>query len=149
MLDGLAQSSDERVSVVAEKVIREVRYHIDRSRDLVIGLGDGREESRARMQGALDALWPFTADLLATDEIDAELQAKGIVTDPAPVADAFRAEIEATFAAARLSMPETGLALTGGHNGVHSEHMGYIPEHMGYILAEMQYLQRAYPGVIW
>ncbi|MEI2386980.1 1,2-phenylacetyl-CoA epoxidase subunit PaaC [Breoghania sp. JC706] len=142
MLDGLTQSSDERVRAIAAKVIKEVRYHIDRSRDLVIGLGDGTDESRARMQGALDELWPFTADLLSSDAIDDELIARGILPDPAPVIEAFRAETAATFAAARLSVPDTGLTRTGGRNGIHTEHMGFI-------LAEMQYLQRTYPGVSW
>ena len=142
MLDGLARSSDERVRAISAKVVKEVRYHIDRSRDLVIGLGDGTEESQARMQGALDALWPFTADLLATDEIDDDLIARGIIPEPSAIAAAFRAEIAATFAAARLTVPETDLVRTGGRNGVHTEHMGFI-------LAEMQYLQRTYPGVNW
>ncbi|WP_321504625.1 1,2-phenylacetyl-CoA epoxidase subunit PaaC [Breoghania sp.] len=142
MLDGLTASSDKRVAAIAEKVVKEVRYHIDRSRDLVIGLGDGTTESNARMQGALNMLWPFVADLLATDQADEVLLAQGVIPDPETVAASFRAETAATFAAARLEMPEVELSRTGGRNGLHSEHMGYI-------LSEMQYLQRTYPGVTW
>jgi ring-1,2-phenylacetyl-CoA epoxidase subunit PaaC len=29
----------------------------------VIGLGDGTEESHARMQAALDKLWPYVAEM--------------------------------------------------------------------------------------
>ncbi|WP_321336259.1 1,2-phenylacetyl-CoA epoxidase subunit PaaC [Breoghania sp.] len=142
MLDGLTASSDKRVAAIAEKVVKEVRYHIDRSRDLVIGLGDGTTESNARMQGALNMLWPFVADLLATDQADEALLAQGVIPDPETVAASFRAETAATFAAARLETPEVELSRTGGRNGLHSEHMGYI-------LSEMQYLQRTYPGVTW
>ncbi len=142
MLEGLTASRDERVAAIAEKVVKEVRYHIDRSRDLVIGLGDGTTESHARMQGALNTLWPFVADLLATDDADEELFAQGIIPDPETVAASFRAETAATFAAGKLETPETELTRTGGRNGLHSEHMGYI-------LSEMQYLQRTYPGVNW
>ncbi|MCB8836381.1 1,2-phenylacetyl-CoA epoxidase subunit PaaC [Aurantimonas sp. VKM B-3413] len=142
MLDALTASTHDGVKALAGKAVKEVRYHLERSRDLVIRLGDGSEESHRRMQDALDALWPFTADLLGTDAVDEELAEKGVLPDTAAIESAFRAEAAATMARANLTLPGSGLSRTGGRNGVHSEHMGYI-------LAEMQYLQRAYPGVAW
>ena len=54
LLEKLAQSSDERVAGIAAKAVKEVTYHVERSRDTVIGLGDGTSESHRRMQAALD-----------------------------------------------------------------------------------------------
>lgn len=142
MLDGLCKSGREDVRDLAQKSVKEVRYHIDRSRDLIVRLGDGSAESHRRMQDALDTLWPFTADLLATDDVDAGLVEQGVIPDPARVKAVFDAETAATFGRATLTMPENGLRRMGGRNGVHTEHMGYL-------LAEMQSVPRSYPGARW
>ncbi|MGB8621404.1 MAG: 1,2-phenylacetyl-CoA epoxidase subunit PaaC [Paracoccaceae bacterium] len=142
MLDLLSESRHDGVKALARKAVKEVRYHLDRSRDLIVRLGDGSEESHDRMQAALEALWPFTADLVATDAVDEKMVADGIAPDPARVATAFRAETEATLARATLDIPQSGLKRTGGRDGLHTEHMGYL-------LAEMQSLQRTYPGARW
>ncbi|WP_118135927.1 1,2-phenylacetyl-CoA epoxidase subunit PaaC [Oceanicella sp. SM1341] len=142
MLDALTGSTHDGVRALAEKSVKEVRYHLERSRDLIVRLGDGSAESHARMQAALEALWPFTADLLETDAADAALRETGVLPDPAPVRAAFEAETAASLAAATLALPEARLTRRGGRQGIHSEHMGYV-------LAEMQSLPRAHPGAVW
>ena len=59
MLTALIDSADLRVGEIAAKSVKEATYHLDRSRELVIGLGDGTPESHGRMQAALDLLHPF------------------------------------------------------------------------------------------
>ncbi|QDL91931.1 phenylacetate-CoA oxygenase subunit PaaC [Paroceanicella profunda] len=142
MLDALTASTHEGVRDLAQKSVKEVRYHIERSRDLILRLGDGTPESHARMQAALEALWPFTTDLLETDAADDALRADGTLPDPDPVRAAFAAETAATFARATLTLPEPRLTRRGGRQGLHSEHMGYL-------LAEMQSLPRSHPGASW
>ena len=56
-LGRLMKSSDTRVAAIAEKTSKEVAYHLERSADTVVGLGDGTAESHRRMQEALDYLW--------------------------------------------------------------------------------------------
>ena len=53
-LTALIDSSDKEIAAIAEKSAKEVTYHLERSSDTVIGLGDGTEESHRRMQAALD-----------------------------------------------------------------------------------------------
>lgn len=142
MLRGLAQSSEARVAEIAAKAEREVAYHLERSSDLVIRLGDGTEESHARMQAALDTLWPWVGEMFRGDDVDAELAAAGI----APAPESLRAEWDAVMGEilqeSTLTRPETDFAQTGGKQGRHTEHLGHL-------LAEMQFLQRAYPGATW
>ncbi len=142
MLKALASSAHPRVAEIAAKASREVAYHLERSRDLVVSLGDGTDESHTRMQSALTTLWPFTAEFAASDAADAELAAKGISPEPATIYAKWRAEVEATLVRATLTIPTDAITRTGGRDGRHSEHLGYI-------LAEMQFLQRAYPGATW
>ena len=70
LLRALARSTDARVAEIAAKAVKEVTYHAERSADWVIRLGDGTDESHARMQRALDALWPYTGEMFAADAIE-------------------------------------------------------------------------------
>ena len=142
MLEALAGSADPRVAEIAAKAVKEVAYHLERSTDLVVRLGDGTAESRRRMQAALDDLWPYTGEMFESDAVDAAMAEAGIAPDPASLRDGWMAEVSDTMKRATLRLPESGFAHQGGRSGRHSEHLGYI-------LAEMQWLQRAYPGASW
>ena len=61
---------DARIAEIAAKAVKEVAYHVERSTDWVIRLGDGTEESHARMQAALDDLWPYTGEMFAADAVE-------------------------------------------------------------------------------
>lgn len=142
MLVALKSSSDRRVAEIAEKAEKEARYHLERSEDLIIRLGEGSEESHERMQAALDALYPFTGELCAADAIDMELAARKIAPDLAVIRDQYLADLKGALAEATLTVPWDGVTRKGGKLGLHTEELGYI-------LAEMQWLQRAYPGAKW
>ncbi|RDD98782.1 phenylacetate-CoA oxygenase subunit PaaI [Paracoccus pantotrophus] len=142
LLKGLAASSDPRVAEIAAKAGKEVAYHLERSSDLVVRLGDGTEESHRRMQQALDALWPYTGEMFLGDDKDAQMAARGIAPDPASLRAGWDASLRHVLGEATLQIPESDFAHKGGKQGIHTEHLGYI-------LAEMQFLQRAYPGASW
>ncbi|MCA1371009.1 phenylacetate-CoA oxygenase subunit PaaC [Bradyrhizobium sp. BRP14] len=142
LLKGLKGSSDKRIAEIAEKAFKEVSYHLERSRDLVIRLGDGTAESHRRMQEALDELWPFTGEMFMTDGLDAELVEAGIIPAPSSLKDGWDEIISDTLTEATLKRPADGYMHKGGRRGVHTEHLGFI-------LSEMQFLQRAYPGATW
>jgi len=146
LLRALARSRDERVAAIAAKAAKEVQYHVERSTDWVIRLGDGTEESHARMQRAIDDLWPYTGELFAGDEVDASLADAAIAPDPASLRDAWQATIGAALDEATLTLPTAGwMHGARGRDGKHGVHT----EHLGHLLAEMQFLQRAYPGARW
>ncbi|MEL6206829.1 MAG: 1,2-phenylacetyl-CoA epoxidase subunit PaaC [Pseudomonadota bacterium] len=142
-LQALTESTEARVGEIAEKALKEARYHLERSRSLVIGLGDGTPESHARMQGAVDRLWPYAGEMFLVDTIDEALNASGLAPLPGELWSNYNAEIQETFSDATLTLPESGFAQKGGRSGErHSEHLGPM-------LAQMQWLQRAYPGASW
>lgn len=146
LLQGLAHSTDPRVAEIAAKAVKEVAYHVERSADWVIRLGDGTEESHRRMQRSLDRLWPYTGEMFAADAVDTELAQTGVAVDPRALRDPWLAAIRTVLDEATLAMPAgewmQGSRRGGGKQGVHTEHLGHL-------LAEMQFLQRAYPGARW
>ncbi len=141
-LQALTGSADPRVAEIAEKSLKEVSYHLERSAGQVIALGDGTEESHRRMQAALDDQWSYALEIFASDATDRRMAEAGIAPDPADLRPAWDETVKAVLDEATLSIPDSGFAHKGGRQGTHSEHLGYI-------LAEMQFLQRAYPGAEW
>lgn len=137
LLQELARSTEERVAEIAAKAVKEVAYHLERSGDWVVRLGDGTEESHRRMQAALDRLWVYAGEMFEEDEVDREL---GV--DLAALREPWLEHVGAVLREATLVQPEWGWMQRGGKRGLHSEHLGYL-------LAEMQFLQRAYPGASW
>ena len=138
----LARSADQTLAGVAGKAVKEVAYHLDHAHHWVLRLGDGTEESHARMQAALDAEWPFIDELFDGSTVDASLVAEGVAVDPATLRDGVLTRIEAVVAEATLSVPQVSPAVGGGRRGIHTEEMGYL-------LAEMQHLTRSHPEVAW
>ena len=53
----LSESKDDTINGISKKSIKEIRYHFQRSKDWMIRLGQGTEESNQRIQHALNELW--------------------------------------------------------------------------------------------
>ena len=117
-----ATAEDERVRGVAEKAIKENAYHLRHSSSWVIRLGDGTDESHARMLAALEALWPHRGEIASEGWYDV---------------------IEPVLSEATLPLlPRDAWTQRSSADGWHTEHLGYL-------LAEMQSLARAHPGATW
>jgi len=134
----LLGSADETLAGVAGKAVKEVAYHVDHAHHWVVRLGDGTDESHARMQAALDAEWPYVEELFT--RVDPSLP--GRVTDPASIRETVLTDVRRVVDEATLDVPEVPAALGGGREGLHTEHLGYL-------LAEMQHLHRSHPGATW
>ncbi|MEZ5779611.1 MAG: 1,2-phenylacetyl-CoA epoxidase subunit PaaC [Paracoccaceae bacterium] len=142
MLMGLMRSADPRVAEIAAKAVKEVAYHLEKSSDVVIRLGDGTEESHRRMQAALDELWTYAGEFFVADAVDQAMAKAGIAPAPESLKPAWDETVGTVLDEATLTIPGTDYVHKGGRRGVHSEYLGHI-------LSEMQFLQRAYPGSVW
>ena len=138
----LKGSSDEMLAAIASKAVKECAYHVRRSGEWILRLGDGTSESHDRAQSALDELWGYSHELFAGDAVDRAMMDAKVVPDLADVCEPWRREVEATLTEATLQIPHDDWQATGGREGVHTEHMGHL-------LAELQVLQRTYPELEW
>ncbi|MGH3356545.1 MAG: 1,2-phenylacetyl-CoA epoxidase subunit PaaC, partial [Nocardioidaceae bacterium] len=138
----LTASTDGTLAAIAAKALKEVSYHRDHATQWVLRLGDGTQESHARMQAAVDAVWPYTAELFEADRLLDELVESGTAADPVAMQPPWSAYVTSVLQQATLGVPAAVPALTGGRRGIHTEHMGYL-------LAEMQHLARSHPGATW
>ena len=142
LLDSLSRSSHPELAGIAAKALKETSYHIRHSAEWVIRLGDGTGESRARMQAALDELWPWTGEFSYQDEVDRALQAEALGPFLGPGRWPWLVLPRVGGAGAPLPFPAYPPGLRGGRFGRHTEHLGHL-------LAEMQIVARSHPGARW
>lgn len=140
--EAMLQSADENLAGIAEKSLKETKYHLKHSSEWMIRLGDGTDESHQRIQKAVDTLWRYTDELFFMNEVDALLLEEKIAVDLQPLKAEWTRHVNEILLEATIEVPSHSWQQGGGRTGVHSEHLGYL-------LAEMQYMQRAYPGMEW
>ncbi len=142
VFESLCNSTDERLAGIAEKSLKETKYHLKHSSEWVIRLGDGTEESHRRVQEAVNTLWKFTDELFYQDEVDQNVIELGLGVDNSIFKATWNTHVEQVLTEATLTIPTNSWQHTGGRKGIHTEHFGYL-------LSEMQYMQRAYPNMEW
>jgi ring-1,2-phenylacetyl-CoA epoxidase subunit PaaC len=133
----LQHHADEHLAAIAAKALKELKYHLRWSSEWVIRLGDGTEESHARITDALQQLWPYTGEMFIAANYEREAGA-----DPATLQPAWMEQTQGILLEATLPVPENTFMHSGGKQGIHTESFGLM-------LTELQYLQRAYPGCEW
>ena len=138
----LIYSSDGTLAAIAEKSLKETKYHLKHSSEWMIRLGDGTDESHVKVQNAVNDLWLYTNELFYMDEVDDFLLKENIAVDLSEIKKLWGQHLTEIFAEATLIVPDTKWQQKGGRTGVHTEHLGYL-------LTEMQFMQRAYPGMKW
>ncbi|WP_372370315.1 1,2-phenylacetyl-CoA epoxidase subunit PaaC [Candidatus Uabimicrobium sp. HlEnr_7] len=139
----LRNSSFDDLKSIAQKSIKEVKYHIRHSSEWVLRLGDGTEESHKRIQKSLNELWRYTNELFVQMPQDQVLIEKNIIFDMDSSKKQWLEIIEQVLKEATLITPESNEYLY--HNGREGKHTEYL----GHMLAEMQTLPRSHPGAVW
>jgi ring-1,2-phenylacetyl-CoA epoxidase subunit PaaC len=132
--EGLTSADDPVLAAIAAKGAKELAYHRDYAAQWVVRLGDGTEYSHAKVQAALQTVWPYVDELFRPDHFG-DLDRAAVET-----------VLDAVLATAGLDGPEVApLAGVGGRygrDGVHTEALGYV-------LAELQSVARTYPDATW
>lgn len=141
-LTRLLQSKDATLAAIAAKAIKESRYHLRRSREWVIRLGDGTEESQHRCQLALDDIWGYSHEMFEMDALEQQLADAGIGVDVSSLRDDWLVQIREILAEATLQLPADDWKVSGGRDGYHTEFLGHL-------LTELQIVHRSYPGCQW
>tara|TARA_B100000579_G_scaffold385843_1_gene357191 strand:+ start:168 stop:926 length:759 start_codon:yes stop_codon:yes gene_type:complete len=141
-MTSLLESSDSRLAAIAGKAIKESEYHLRRSEEWMMRLGESTQESHRRLQSAVDELWRFTGELFDQDSPERELVANGVAVDTRALEADWNRTITATMSKISIEIPKDELQVTGGREGKHTEFLGFL-------LSELQFLQRAYPGLEW
>lgn len=142
LFEHLVESKDEFIASVAAKALKEVAYHQELAQEWVIRLGDGTEESRARMAAGLDWMWRFVPELFEMDGVAQAMAGLGIGADVQRFRGDYDRKVRSVIEEATLEVPADQRPILGGRRGHHGEHLGHL-------LATMQFLPRTYPDAKW
>lgn len=143
LYEELAKCKHEELAGIAAKALKEIKYHNRHSREWILRLGDGTDESNARLQNAVNYLWRYTDEFFKKDEIENELIDLEIAPDLDAIKPKWKETVSEILAKANIKEPEEEPFLfDGGRQGFHTEHLGHL-------LAEMQVLPRTHPGAKW
>ncbi|GAA4842104.1 phenylacetate-CoA oxygenase subunit PaaC [Garicola koreensis] len=138
----LLASTDETLSAIADKALKEVDYHRDHAAQWLMRLGGGTEESHRRMQTGLDTVWTYIEELFIDVEPTTQLAEAGVAVLPSALRDEVLTQLSTIIEEAGLRVPQAKGAFGADRSGRYSEHRGFI-------LAEMQVLAREHPGATW
>lgn len=138
----LTKSKDEFLSAVAFKSLKEITYHLRRSSEWMIRLGDGTKEANKKTQHAIDTLWKYSKEFFNENDTDKEMLKIGVAVDLIRIKESWRQKVKEIFYMAHLLIPQNDFQVMGGKSGIHTEHMGKI-------LSEMQFLPSKYPDAKW
>ena len=138
----LMKSSDEQLAAIAEKSLKEVKYHYTHTSTWIKMFAGGTEESKSRLRNAVENLWEYTAGMFAETPGEEDLAKLDIVPNSKNLLENWRKNIEEDFQTFVLQIPESDFMQKGSRTGYHTEYFGYI-------LCELQYMQRTYPNCAW
>jgi ring-1,2-phenylacetyl-CoA epoxidase subunit PaaC len=141
----MQKSTYTEIAAIAEKSIKETRYHVKWSNEWIIRLGDGTEESHGRLIDAMYVLNPCIAELFIPADFEYEAAESGVGILPETFESLWYEQVNKVLITATLPELKPGkksIPVLSGKNGIHSEFL--LP-----LLAEMQYMQRTYPGNTW
>ena len=143
LFEKLCESKDETIAGISKKSIKEVKYHLIRSKDWMLRLGKGTTESNNRLQNAVDELWMYTEELFFDNETDLLMAKENIGPLNKDLKEMWMETTVKTLEESNIIIPENiHYTLQYGKNGYHTEYLGYL-------LAEMQHLPLLYPEAKW
>ena len=140
--EALMESSDEQIAAIAEKSLKEVKYHYTHTSTWVKMFAGGTEESKTRLKNAVENLWEYTAGMFAETEGEKNLSQLGIAPNAQDLYENWKFLVAEDFRNFGIEIPENEFMQKGSRTGYHTEYFGYI-------LCELQYMQRTYPNCVW
>jgi ring-1,2-phenylacetyl-CoA epoxidase subunit PaaC len=159
----LASTADPVLAAIAAKGVPELTYHRRYAAEWAVRLGDGTDESRLRMRGALEQVAPYLDELFAAGLSGAGADSGAEAgrdaapeagpgagpdagRDAAPGAKAIRDEtlavLQQVLTAGGLDLPAAPPLPGAGRDGGHTPHLAPL-------LAELQSVARAHPEATW
>lgn len=142
--DMLSTSIFEPLAMVARKFRGEVKYHTMHADIWIKQLANGNEESKARMQTAINEAFPLALGIFEPGDYETELIEANIFGGEKALQQAWLEKVSAIVEAAGFKMPDANgiTPAYGGRKGFHTEFLQPL-------LDEMTEVFRIDPAAEW
>jgi ring-1,2-phenylacetyl-CoA epoxidase subunit PaaC len=138
----LSNSADEDLRAFAVKSLKEVKYHYTHTETWMRVFAGGTQESKDRINIAINNIWEYTGGLFDEVADENEFQGLNVIPESKVIYPEWIKQIENDFAKFGLAIPTDPFMQKGSRKGIHTEYFGFI-------LCELQYMQRTYPDCVW
>ncbi len=142
LYEELMKSSDKQLSAIAEKSLKEVKYHYTHASTWIKMFAGGTEESKTRVKNAVEHLWEYTGGMFAETIGEEDLAKLEVVPTGKDIHEFWTKTVTEDFQNFGIAIPENPFMQKGSRTGYHTEHFGFI-------LCELQFMQRTYPNCAW
>jgi len=142
--DMLTNSSFIPLQNLAKKVKGEIKYHVMHAETWIEQLANGNEESKARVQSALNYAYPLALSLFEKGSDEDSLINSTVFAGEEALQKAWEADIKTCVEKYGLKMPENidATKYMGGRKGFHTEYLAPL-------LKEMQEVFAIDPSAEW
>jgi len=140
-LERLKDSMYKPLADAAAKIRNEEVYHRRHTQAWVKRLALGTEESKRRMQTALDELWGYARQMGVVTEGSLELEQGSFLPNSEQLRIAWTKEESTFMHAVKLTIPDSAQIPAGGR----AEHS----QHFDALITEMQEVPRLFPEGVW
>lgn len=133
----LSGSSFEPLAQLARKIKGEIKYHLLHADTWMKRLGaEGTEESHARLQSAMNELFPAAGGIFEPGSFESELASEKIFAGEKFLRTSWVSKISIIANQANLSLPEVADPSVGfgGRKGFHTEHLSSLLAEMGEVI---------------
>lgn len=130
--ESLTQSSFQPLAQLAKKVKGEIKYHVMHADTFVKQLSNGNEESKARMQQALNSTWHLALGIFEPGEYEVELTSNNIFIGEAELKKRWLEKVTPLLESYGLTIPATDESkiANGGRKGYHTEYLKPLLDEM-------------------
>lgn len=141
-LTALASGTLVPLAQLAGKLRGEEKYHLMHGRTWVLHLGDATPESHARMQAALDQIYPHAMGLFEPTEHDLVLAQAGICPREEELQREWGSAVAPVLRESNLRIPDHAAPAYGGRVGRH-------PSALRELIEQMQSVFQLDPSAKW
>ena len=140
----LNQSTYIPLQNIAKKIKGEIKYHVMHAETWVEQLANGNEESKARMQSALNFAYPIALSMFEKGIDESSLINEGIFVGEDALFSIWEADVKKCIESYGLKLPAVADVSIhyGGRKGFHTEHLAPM-------LVEMQEVFALDPKAEW
>ncbi len=138
----LETSAYEPMAQLARKLRGELKYHTLHGRLLIERLGKATEDSRSRLNGVIERVWPQALGMFEPTKHGQTLASAGICPTEEALCDRWLGEVEPIIERSGLSRPKHAKPAYGGRAGNH-------PPELALLLDDMQRVYRLDPTAQW
>ena len=118
-MSALESSAYQPVAAIARKLRGELKYHAMHVESMFPKLAVGTDESRSKMQSALDYLYPYALGIFEPSAHDTELEQAGIAPSESSLRESWTGRVEELIAEAGLMVAKNARQVEGSRHGPH------------------------------